>query len=247
MDSGWDVNSATANGTTALMMAAPDKDKTALLIAHGARVNAKSKTRYTALMIAASHHATGSVRLLLDQGAEVQAASGDSALFDVTPLFFAAWSGDVESIAALHKRGAKSNPAMLVGGRDTQTALNNVANLGDSAAADALIRYGAPVDDTDPDTGITPLDWAVFKNDVKLARLLISRHADVNHRDKLGYTPLHWAANIDFGSTTMLELLLKAGADPRQRNEQGMTPLELATKYKHSRQQVVLSRSLTRH
>jgi len=66
LDSGWDANSATRNGTTALMMAAPDFEKTELLVARGADVNARArKSRYTALMIAASHHATESVRLLL--------------------------------------------------------------------------------------------------------------------------------------------------------------------------------------
>ena len=49
---GFDPNSATPAGTTALMMAAPDVVKMKLLIDHGANVNARARTQYSALMVA---------------------------------------------------------------------------------------------------------------------------------------------------------------------------------------------------
>jgi len=62
----------------------------------------------------------------------------------------------------------------------------------------------------------------------------IARGANVNVVDKLGMTPLLWAANVDFGDTAMIELLLKSGAKTDVRNKDGLTPLELARKYGHT-------------
>jgi ankyrin repeat protein len=110
---------------------------------------------------------------------------------------------------------------------------------------EALIRGGASVDFADSD-GITLLSWAVFRNNPKLAGMLIGKGANVNNLDKLGFTPLHWAANVDFGDTAILELLLRSGADPKARNKEGLTPLEIAVKYKYSRHREVLERAAER-
>src|SRR5262249_15531012 len=54
LDGGLDPNAATkSGGTTALMMAAPDAGKMKRLMDRGASVNARSETRYAALMVAA--------------------------------------------------------------------------------------------------------------------------------------------------------------------------------------------------
>jgi ankyrin repeat protein len=246
LDSGWNPNSASSRGTTALMMAAPDVDKAALLIARGASVNAKSNTRYTAVMIAANHHATKAVSLLLQHGAEVQSPKGQPALFGATPLFFAAWSGDIESLEALHKRGSDVNPTMLVGGLDAMTALEMAAQQGDSETAAALIRNGAPIEEEDPGNGFTALHWAVFKNDIKLATVLIRHKANVDHPDTLGNTPLHWAASMNFGDTAMLELLIREGGSPRRQNKAGVTPLQLAIRYEHLENRKALEAVLSR-
>lgn len=243
LDSGWDPNSATSKGTSALMMAAPDFEKAQLLIEHGARVNARSRTGYTPLMIAASHRATDSVRLMLDRNAEVRSPKGQPALLGASPLFFAAWSGDVDSMTALRKAGGDISQRMLLAGLAANTPLEMASTQGDSEMVAALIQNGAPVDEEDRDTAVSTLDWAVFRNDVKQARLLISRKADVNHVDKLGYTPLLWAANVDFGDTGMLELLLEAGADPRFRNKEGLTALQLAVRHNHARHKTVLEKA----
>ena len=141
LESGWDPNSATRKGTTALMMAAPDAEKTALLIRHGANVNVKSATRYTALMIAASHHATRSVSLLLNQDVDSQPKKSEPALFGATPLFFAVSSGDLESVEALRNHGAEINPTMVVGGMFPTTALEQAAQQGDSEMVSVLIHW----------------------------------------------------------------------------------------------------------
>ena len=242
LDSGWDPNSTTPNRTTALMMAAPDFEKTALLAGRGANVNAKAKTRFTALMIAANHHATDSVRFLLDHNAEVQPPKSEPAFSGVNAVFLAAYSGDLNAVSMLGGHGADINRETLVFGGDRESPMSVAVERGDSAMAELLIHNGAPVELPDPDNAITLLDLAVFKNDANMARLLIRKGADVNHKDKLGFTPLHWAANVDFGDTAVLEVLLRAGADPAARNKEGLTPLQIAIKYKHSRHQQVFDR-----
>jgi ankyrin repeat protein len=62
---------------------------------------------------------------------------------------------------------------------------------------------------------------------------LIESGAKVNAADRHGYTPLHYAANIDFGDTEMVELLLRAGADPRARGKTGKTALRLARELRY--------------
>ena len=80
----------------------------------------------------------------------------------------------------------------------------------------------------------------MLKNDTRLAGSLIAQKADVNHVDRHGYTPLHWAANVDFGNTAMLELLLRAGANPSVRSKEGLRPFDLAIMYQHLRHQALL-------
>jgi ankyrin repeat protein len=73
--------------------------------------------------------------------------------------------------------------------------------------------------------------------------MLIARGANVNVVDKQGMTPLLWAANIDFGDTAMIELLLTSGAKTDARNKDGLTPLELARKHRHTTLIPVLEKS----
>jgi ankyrin repeat protein len=44
-------------------------------------------------------------------------------------------------------------------------------------------------------------------------------------------TPLLYAASIDFGDSSMTDLLLHSGAKPSLRNKEGLTALDLAQKY----------------
>ena len=86
------------------MMAAPDAAKMKLLIDRGANVNARAKTGYSALMVAAQYgeSATPALNLLLDHGAEVRVAAGQHApMFNATPFFLAAYSGNTEILPRL--------------------------------------------------------------------------------------------------------------------------------------------------
>jgi ankyrin repeat protein len=71
------------------------------------------------------------------------------------------------------------------------------------------------------------LFWTVENNQPEVAKWIICKQgANVNVKDKYGYTPLHFAA--EKGHTAVAELLIKAGADFDAKNDTGDTPLHKA-------------------
>jgi uncharacterized protein len=235
LDGGLDPNAATkSGGTTALMMAAPDVEKMRLLLDRGANVNARARSRFSALMVAAQYQdGDAAIDLLLDRGAQVAAPADGAPVFGANPLFLASYAGNARSLKRLLAAGGKLDAAMTLIGTSPTTPLLGAAKFGDVEVATALLDLGVPIDVADGN-GITMLGRAALNNDLDMARLAISRGANVNIVDKLGMTPLLWAANIDFGDAAMIELLLKSGARPDAKNKDGLTPLELARKYAHS-------------
>jgi ankyrin repeat protein len=234
LDAGLDPNAATkSGGTTALMMAAPDADKMKLLIDRGANVNARSETKYSALMVAAQYgiHSTPAIRLLLSRGADASQSQGKP-LFNADPLFLAAYSGNAEVLPDLLKAGASLNGEMTLIGTSNSDAISGAVRHAYLDVANVLVQLGAPVDRTD--ARITPLVKAVLGDQVEMARFLISKGADVNHVDGNGMTPLLYAASIDFGSPAMMDMLLAAGARTDMKTKDGKTALELAERYHHT-------------
>jgi ankyrin repeat protein len=57
---------------------------------------------------------------------------------------------------------------------------------------------------------------------------------DINAIDEAGFTPLMYAATIDFGDTATLRALLAAGADQTIKNESGRTPRQQALRLRHA-------------
>ena len=71
--------------------------------------------------------------------------------------------------------------------------------------------------------GSTPLQWAVFRNDVAEVKRLLRAGANVKLANNYGVTAMTLAAEV--GNTEMLKVLLEAGADPDSPNPEGMTAL----------------------
>ena len=224
----FDPNSATKNGTTALMLAMPDLEKAKLLVAHGADVNARSKTRYSALLVAAQYPgSTPVLRFLLDKGAELRTAKGSGApLFNATALSLAIMSGNADAVPLLLAKGDKLDDKFLIVGMFPAMMPPEAISFDDNATLAALLDAGASVELPD-DSGFTLLDTAVIANRIDAARLLIARGANVNAVDKNGMTPLLYAASVDYGDCAMIDLLLKSGAKEKSK------ALDLAVKYEH--------------
>ncbi len=73
-----------------------------------------------------------------------------------------------------------------------------------------------------------------------IARALVAAGADVNAKQRHGWTPLHGAA--DSGDREVVELLLAKGADPGAKHQEGKTALELARDKGHAEVVTLLER-----
>lgn len=223
LDRGADVNARSAFGNTALMLAArPAHSHRAvqLLLSHSADAKATNNFGATALMAAAAGGDKESVRLLVKNGANVNAQpSLDQPGFIFgggrTPLMWAAYRGDTAIMKLLMDAGAEVNLPGVLG-----TPLSSAAWADRTAAARLLIERGANVNQTGRPDGYSPLHWAAStENDnPALVNLLLQHGADPNlgggenidaFMDVL-QTPLMLARRR--GDTKVLATLLNAGA-----------------------------------
>ena len=65
-----------------------------------------------------------------------------------------------------------------------------------------------------------------------VVQLLLDGGADPNKSDKMGKTPLHWAAY--FGQKDVVKLLLERGGDPDKADRQGITPTVVAARKRNT-------------
>jgi ankyrin repeat protein len=226
---------ATELGVTALMCAAHDARKVALLIEAGADVKAATPGGHTALHVAAAYDgAAESVRLLLKHGADPNARSrglmtsalaraalrGDRAVaallidagatinrpeFGSVPLMVATYQGDVEFVRFMLDRGATVDSHPVA-----------MAQVGNGDQQPSALMAAAEISAPD------------------LVALLLKRGANVNATDRQGMTALMYAAGaIDIGPQTkaVVDMLLAAKADVSARTPAGDTALEFAVRY----------------
>ncbi|MBV9769721.1 MAG: ankyrin repeat domain-containing protein [Bryobacterales bacterium] len=97
----------------------------------------------------------------------------------------------------------------------------------DQAAVLSLLQQKVDVNAPQAD-GATALQWAVYRDDLQMADVLIAAGANVALPNREGATPLYLAS--EHGSAAMIEKLLKAGANPNELGPQGATPLMLAAR-----------------
>ena len=217
LDAGLSPNSKTDQGTTLLMMAAPDAEKVRLLLTRGADAKAKTGSGVDALAIATAYRGTAdSVKALLDAGVPANVRARHS------PLVLASMTGDLENVKLLLAHGADPSPG-----------LSQAVTYGYADVTRTLIEAGASATVSES-SGINLLHWAAMTNHPEVIPVLVEAGASVNATDEFNYTPLMYAATIDFGDAEVLKALLKAGADPKIRNDKGRTALEQARFYRHS-------------
>ncbi|NEJ84321.1 hypothetical protein GR268_48710, partial [Rhizobium leguminosarum] len=124
--------------------------------------------------------------LLLEKGADVNIQDRKGRV----PLYYAVVSGQVEFAKLLIERGADVNVKEIF----KRTLLHMAIQNGHFEVAKLLVGHGADVNDKARND--TPLHWAVgtgylTKGDLSTVNLLIHAGAEVQAKDKGGFTPLH--------------------------------------------------------
>jgi ankyrin repeat protein len=202
LEAGVDANAVDPGGETALMTAARTGAPAALraLLERGAAVDAREpEFGQTALMIAVREANDAAVQILLEAGASpnVQTRKGPTPNF-VPPCKGTGCGSEGVGInrGGLPDRGRR---AEIKGG---MTPLLYAARDGNTAAARRLIDAGADLELGDANS-IRPLLMSLINNHLDVARLLLSKGANVNADDFWGRTPL-WAAveyrNLDMNN-----------------------------------------------
>ena len=188
----------------------------ALLIA-GAEVEARLDGK-TPLMLAAESGYLTTARVLLDQGALMEARDGNQRL----ALHLAAANGHGPIVGLLLERGAYKEA------RDEkkQTALHLAAAGGHSLVVGLLISQG--IDKEAKDRGEqTALHLAAANGHAPVIKLLIDRGANKEAKDRLGWGALHIAAWN--GHETVLETLVQSlHLNKEERDQCGWTALHVA-------------------
>jgi ankyrin repeat protein len=172
---------------------------------------------------AAKANSGATVRLLVEQGADVTTAASDGA----TSLHWAAHWDDLESAVALVAAGADVNARNRYGAAPITLAATN----GNTPMVELLIKAGA-----DPNTAVgdgeTVLMTAARTGRRDLVETLVLHGADVNAQEGWrGQTALMWAAGE--GHVGAVEALIEAGAKIDSRSEGGFSPYLFAVRQGH--------------
>jgi ankyrin repeat protein len=228
LDNGLSANATTSGGTPLLQVVITDPDKVRLLLSRGADVNTRTADGYSALSVAANFRGTTEiVRLLLNHGATIERpekdAKGKENLAVPLPLFLAAGAGEIETARLLLQHGDSLDSKV---GR--RTPLTFAIEMGDAKMVRFLIESGANIEGEDQQ--VDALVQTVLANNKDVLAVLIEKHFDVNAKDDLGMTPLHYAAMTCYGDTEIAHMLLAAGAKKDIKDNDGETPEQAAAR-----------------
>ena len=166
-----DVNTAQADGTTALLWAV-DRDAADIvqaLLRAGADVRAANRYGATPLWLASVNGSAPVIALLIEAGADTNAPSSEGE----TPLMVAARTGKVDAVQSLLAHGA--NPNATEGWRG-QTALMWAAAEGHSAVVRVLVAAGAHLH-ARSNGGFTPLLFGARHGQIATVEALLTSGA----------------------------------------------------------------------
>ena len=234
LDKGADVNLATKDGSTALIVASNmgHPDIVSQLLKHGAKLDVTVDST-SALMCACVNGYTDIAYLLIDAGIDI----GASNTMGWTPVLQAAERGCYKILDRLIENGADVN---VRSSNAKWTPLMSASANGFVDIAEALIQAGADID-AQQAGGWTPLMIAVQAGETEIVRLLLNHHAKI-FNSKSEISPGGNAAalaDIPDGALPMIGatlgghvdiilLLLDHGANIEVKTTGGRTPLMIA-------------------
>ena len=210
-----------------------------LLIAEGADVNASiGDEPWTPLCDAAERGRAKVVKLLLEKGAKIDV--GDS--YGYTPLYYAIWSKNIESVKMLIAAGADVNKrvneddeynaffeAVWMNNPDLiKIFINAGANVNYKADGETPVYFA--ITQSDPNVARvfigTPIDIpvlqkAAFEGNMDKVKELVESGKDINTKDETGRTAAYWA--LSAGQKDVFEYLLNNGAEITIQANDGLT------------------------
>lgn len=149
-----------------------------------------------------------------------------------TALFLAVEEDKRDVLERLSKVGAEIDCM----DKKYRTPLSHAAERGFHETVKFLVEEGnADVDSKDCEQ-LTPLQWATSGGRNDIIRYLLTKGADVNHRDRLGRTPLLMAVGPNSSVSKSqkeetINLLMKHKANPNSADNEENTPLVLAVRH----------------
>ncbi len=185
-------------------------------IAQGANINEQDERGDTPLHIALFNENMDAAAFLINQNAQLEILNTDN----VSPVQAALVKSDQKIRDLILKKidiPKYKNKSELISIAITQKKPENAL---------FMIDNGFSVVGKDLE-GETPLHFAAYQNESKIARGLINKGADINAKDNAGDTPLHLAALFN-GSKDAAQILIDHGANVNTKNEKGNTPLHIA-------------------
>ncbi|WP_100332974.1 ankyrin repeat domain-containing protein [Bacillus alkalisoli] len=111
---------------------------------------------------------------------------------------------------------------------DGRTPLMHAVIENDYEVAKLLMDNGANIDIQDNISQAAALHFAAQQYALEIAKLMLSKNAIVDTKDKNGNTPLSDAVFYSEGKGEFIKLLLGYGADPHNKNNFAVSPYELA-------------------
>ena len=139
------------------------------------------------------------IQLLIDEGAEVNAADVDGD----TPMDYANQAKQNATANLLQQHGGKTADELK---EILKGSIHDAAISGEIEAVKLHLANGADVNARD-DGGITPLLYAVWEGHKEIVELLLANGADTSAKNPDGQTPLDLA--IEYDDTEIIDLLRK--------------------------------------
>ncbi|KAI8626185.1 ankyrin repeat-containing domain protein [Xylariaceae sp. FL1651] len=203
------------------------KDAVQLLLELGAKMEIKdTKLGSTALWAAAMAQHINVVEVLLEKGANIEAANSDG----YTPLSTAVLMGNRPMVEFLLQRKVKMRPCSI----RNYSPLCTAANTGFEGIVDLLVEYGADLNHLS-DGRNTPIIWAARQRHSMVVRMLIEMGADIDIRNDDGRTALSYAKEM--GHESVVRLLSQAAtlrlADGRAMTKQKQKSLDARRLYEY--------------
>jgi len=195
LEAGADANTPEPSGESPLMLAAAVGvvGSVQALIDHGAAVDARDPTYdQTALMLSAREGHADVVKLLLGNGADVNASTA----IGQTPPFIAPNSvpGFGFGIGIL-RGGVPKDRGRREPTPGGMTPLHYAARHNHIDVAEVLLEAGANLDAKEAN-GIWPLLMAISNNNMPMAHYLLDQNALLNDQDWYGRSPIWEAVNV---------------------------------------------------